>query len=280
MGQNPPTGVVVQYYFKETPEEEVMLEFRERNGNVIKTFTSKQKENIASQSILGRGDRGETVPTEAGMNRFIWNMRYPDAKSVPKAIMWSGVLSGPQAVPGEYEVLLKMGDVENSQIFTIKGDPRLETTQADYQEQFDFLMTINDKVTEVHTAINTIRDVRKQVKTMAKRANESAADIKEAAKALNEKLTAIEEELIQTKSKSRQDPLNYPIKDNNKMAALTGVVMGANARPTDQAYDVYEILASRVNKQLAKLDDVLDQDVPAFNRVVRENDIPAVSIEE
>jgi hypothetical protein len=143
-------------------------------------------------------------------------------------------------------------------------------------------MTINRKVTEVHTAINTIRDVRKQVKAMAKRAKDSggASDIRDSAKALNKKLTAIEEELIQTKSKSRQDPLNYPIKDNNKLAALTGVVMGANARPTDQAYDVYEMLASRVNKQLAKLDDLLDNDVPAFNRVVRENDIPAVSIEE
>ncbi len=282
-GQNPPSGVVVQYYLKEASEEEVTLEFRERNGDVIKSFSSKKKKGEeAPQSFFGGGDRGETVLAEAGMNRFIWNMRYPDAKSVPKAIMWAGVLTGPQAVPGDYEIRLTVGDVEKTQMFTINGDPRLETTQADYQEQFDFLMTINRKVTEVHTAINTIRDVRKQVKAMAKRAKDSggASDIRDSAKALNKKLTAIEEELIQTKSKSRQDPLNYPIKDNNKLAALTGVVMGANARPTDQAYDVYEMLASRVNKQLAKLDDLLDNDVPAFNRVVRENDIPAVSIEE
>lgn len=282
MGLNPPNGVVVQYYFKEAPDEQVTLEFREQDGDLINSFSSKLDESLGGSSSYSKNNDRDFLKADIGMNRFIWNMRYPDAKKVPKAIMWAGVLLGPEAVPGNYEIRLLVGDEERSQVFTIKGDPRLPATQADYQEQFDFLMKINKKVTEVHTAINTIREVQTQVNEIVSRTKEDDGSlvVKNAAEVLNEKLTTIEEELIQTKSKSPQDPLNYPIKDNNKLAALTGVVMRSNARPTDQAYDVYEMLVSRVNKQLNKLDEVLEDDIPAFNHVVRTMDIPAVSIKQ
>ena len=280
VGQNPPNGVVIHYFLKEKPEETVSLEFLEADGTLIKSFSSEQK-NKKEEPSFGSGEGQDTVSTNTGMNRFVWNMRYPDAEKVPKSVMWAGILAGPTTVPGEYKVRLQAGETEQTQTFSVLNDPRLAITQADYEEQFDFLMEIRDKVTEAHKAINTLRDVREQVKSMADRVkdDESTSAITDAAKTLDERLTAIEEELMQTKSKSRQDPLNFPIKDNNKLAALTGVVMSANARPTDQSYDVYELLADRIDRQLRLLDDVLRTDIPVFNALVREHDVPAVSIE-
>ena len=102
--------------------------------------------------------------------------------------------------------------------------------------------------------------------------------ISDAAKSLNGKMTAIEEELYQTKNQSSQDPLNYPIRLNNKLAALGGVVSSADTAPTEQSYAVYEDLVGKINVQLQKLDGVMKTDLPAFNALVREQNVPAVIV--
>jgi kynureninase len=142
------------------------------------------------------------------------------------------------------------------------------------------LLKIRDKLTESHNAILTIRDARKQVEGTVERTKSSpaASEISNAAKALNAKLTTIEEELYQTKNQSSQDPLNYPIRLNNKLAALGGVVASADAAPTDQSYQLYDDLTKRIDAQLQIFRQTLERDVPTFNRLVRERDIPAIII--
>ena len=126
-------------------------------------------------------------------------------------------------------------------------------------------------------SVPRIRETRDQVKGVADRAKGNKA-IADAADTLDKKLTAVEEELYQTKNQSSQDPLNFPIRLNNKLAALAGVVGGADAAPTDQAYVVYEDLTGKIDAQLAKLRQVIDTDVPAFNALVRDQNVPAVVI--
>jgi hypothetical protein len=125
-----------------------------------------------------------------------------------------------------------------------------------------------------------IRDARKQIEEITIRMKDqpSGKAIADAAKALSAKLTAIEEELYQTKNQSSQDPLNYPIRLNNKLAALTGVVGGSDSAPTDQSYAVYEDLVAKINAQLKKLEDTMRTDLPAFNKLVRDQDVPAVIV--
>jgi photosystem II stability/assembly factor-like uncharacterized protein len=284
VGQNPPSGSVIFYYLKEKPEGKITLEFLGPDGTLIKKFVSKKEDKKSEEVPQGRfrGRRAANVTAEAGMNRFVWDMRYEDAKSVPGAILWGGRLDGPLAVPGVYQVKLTVGDTSLIESWEWKKDPRIETSQEDFQEQFDLLIKIRDKITEVNTSINELREVKTQVDRLLKKIADhpDAGDIQESGKTLKGKLEEIEDVLIQSKSKSRQDPLNYPILLDNKIAALVGVVASADARPTSQSYTVFEELSDKADAEIKKLQAVLEKDLPAFNELVRKADIPAVIIKK
>ncbi len=282
VGENPPNGVMVFYYLKEKPEGEIKLEFLDADGNVIRTFKSKKKKEGQPEDVFarffGRG-REPNVSKEKGMNRFVWDMRYPGASRVKGAVLWAAELRGPVAVPGKYKVRLTVGDQSMEQEFEIVKNPNLkDVTQEDLQAQFDLLMKIRDRITDAHDAVNQIRDIKKQVNDLAKRvqATDNGEAVAKAAKALVKKLSAIEEEILQVKSKSRQDPLNFPIKLNNKLASLARVVGSADARPTKQSYDVFNELSAQLDKQLTALNTVIQEEVPKFNDLVRQQNIPAV----
>jgi len=274
VGQNPPGGSVIYYYFKEKPEEEVILEFMDREGNTIKKYTGREAEEVRPGRFSMR------LPVEAGMNRFVWNMLYPDAVRVPGAILWGGMLSGPVAVPGVYQVKLTVGEKSMTQSWEWKKDPRISTTQEEFQEQFDFLIQIQKKVSEINTAINQLRDVKKQIDELSSkvRSQEKGKQVIEAARLLKAKLISVEDVLIQSKSKSGQDPLNYPILLDNKIAALAGIVASSDSRPTDQSYEVFKELSRMVDEQLAKLKKIMEKDLPDFNDVVKKAKIPAIII--
>ncbi len=283
-GANPPGGAVIWYHFKEKPTGEVVLEILDGAGKQVKKFSSKAEDSPAAAStedgVSARGGGAARIPIEKGLNRFIWDLRYPDASRFPGLILWSGNTNGPRSVPGVYQVKLTADGKTMTESFELKKDPRIATTPEDFKKQFDLLIKIRDKLTEVHKAISEIRDLRKQIDDYATRATgqPNSQPIVDASKSLKAKLTSIEEELYQTKNQSNQDPLNYPIRLNNKLAALAGVVGSADAAPTDQSYAVYEDLTGRINQQLEKLKQVMASDVPAFNKLARDKDVPAVFI--
>lgn len=274
VGQNPPSGSVIYFYFKEKPEEEVVLEFMDREGGVIRKFTG----------VAGEEDRMSPISAqfsvEAGMNRFIWNMHYPDAERVPGAILWGGILSGPVAVPGVYSVRLSVGERSMTQSWAWQKDPRLSTSQEEFQEQFDFLIQIRDTVTEINQAINRLRDIKKQLDEISLKVkeHEKGEEIIKAARSLKMRLSSAEDVLIQSKSKSGQDPLNYPILLDNKIAALASVVASADARPTDQSYQVFKELSAKADEQLQRLKSTIEKDLPEFNELVKKAKIPAIII--
>jgi photosystem II stability/assembly factor-like uncharacterized protein len=285
IGHNPPNGVMVHYYLKTKPEGDIKLEFLDVKGDTIRTFSSKEEKKEgaeeASEEFFGGAAAAAKVTTEAGMNRFVWDMRYADASRVQGAVLWGGGARGPITVPGAYQVRLIAGNQTMTESFEIKPDPRLTTTQENYQKQFDLLIKIRDKVTAAHDAINQIRDVKKQIEEFTKRMNEVATDgkaITEAAKTVKEKIMAVEEELMQVKAKSNQDVLNYPIKLNNKLTALAGVVASADAAPTEASYAVFEELSAKVDAQLARLKEAMEADLQAFNKLVRESEVPAIMV--
>jgi hypothetical protein len=280
VGQNPPSGSVIFYYLKEKTEGEITLEFLDFDGQLIKKFTSKKEDKESKEAPQGRrrGQRVANVTSDPGMNRFVWDMRYEDVKSVPGAILWAGRLSGPLAVPGVYQVKLTVGDTTLTEFWEWKKDPRLETTKEDFQAQFDLLIKIRDKLTEVNASINQLRTVRNQVDDLLKKIKDipDTGEIEKAGKSMKAKLKEVEDVLIQSKSKSGQDPLNYPILLDNKIAALIGVVSSADARPTDQSYTVFEDLSGEADIEIKKLKSVLEKDLPVFNELVRKANIPAV----
>ena len=202
-------------------------------------------------------------------------------KKIPGAVMWGGTHIGPKAVPGEYQVRMTVNGKSQTQSFNILKDPRISTTQADFQAQFDLLMNIRDRTSEINQKVITIRSIKSQVKTLADLMEKSGFEnenIATAGKELSKKLSTIEEELIQVKSKSGQDPLNYPIKLDNKIAALVRVVSSVDARPTTQSYDVLTDLVDQAEVHYKKLEKVLTDDLFKFNNMVSDEGVPAVMV--
>ncbi|HEU5422974.1 MAG TPA: glycosyl hydrolase [Nitrolancea sp.] len=285
-GQNPPTGVVVTYYLKEAPQGEVTLAFLDAQGKELRAFSSEAKDEKGQGKSEGGGgqrrQREPRVPKDAGSNRFVWNLRLANATEVPGAIIWAGNLQGPQVPPGKYQVRLTAGGQSYTQPFEVVKDPRLPTSQQDFEEQYQLLLKIGDKLSQTHAAINEIRELRQQAESWQTRAEraEQGKPVAEAAKELTEKLTAIEEELIQVKSKAMEDPLNYPIKLNNKLAALAGIVDSADAAPTKQSYEVFDHLARGVDTLLDQLSALRENQVQRFNALVHQTQLPALSTQK
>ena len=290
-GRNPANGVVVYYSLKAKPASDLELEFLDPAGKSIRKFTARVRKTGEAEAPApapappGEGGFGGApppvpVPMEVGLNRFVWDTRYPDAVRFPGMILWAGETRGPKVPPGTYQVKLTVDGKSSTQSFEIKPDPRLTTTPADYSKQLELGLKIRDKLTETHNAIIQIRDVRKQVEDLLKRlaAHPNFKVINDAGTALNKNLTAVEEALYQTKNQSSQDPLNFPIRLNNKLAALAGVIGSAEAAPTAQSYAVYDELVTQIDAQLQKLAQIMKTDVPAFNQLVRDQNIPAVVV--
>jgi hypothetical protein len=289
IGRNPPAGVVVYYSLKAKPTTDVELEFLDSTGKSIRKFTQKLRREgeagaqatpaaPAGEGGFGGGAPAPPVTIDVGLNRFIWDTRYPEATRFPGMILWAGEVRGPKLPPGRYQVKLTVDGKTLNQNFEIKADPRLTTTPADYAKQLELGLKIRDKLTDTHNAIIQIRDVRKQVEDLLKRVGAQSKPINDAGTALNKKLTGIEEALYQTKNQSNQDPLNYPIRLNNKLAALGGVVGSAEAAPTAQSYAVYDELVTAIDAELGKLAQIMRTEVPAFNQLVRDQNIPAVVV--
>jgi hypothetical protein len=274
VARNPPAGIVAHFYLKEKPAGAAKLEILQADGTVIRTFATDA------------GRDGDRLDVAAGMNRFVWNMRYPDASRFDGMIFWAGGTQGPTAPPGTYQVRVTVGDWSETRSATLLKDPRVAATQADLDEQFQLLIRIRDRVTQANDAVTKIRTVRRDMDDALQRLRGAGSVVPQAgadsvralAKAITDELTVAEEAIYQTKNRSNQDPLNYPIRLNNKIAALAGVVGGANAKPTEQAYAVFEALSAALQVELDRVDAVVRDRIPAFNAAVGALNLPAVVV--
>jgi hypothetical protein len=274
-GENPPAGAVFHFLVAGEVKGEATIEIVESaSGKTIRKYSTRQQQGEGEAQPQGRrsGPGGARFQVKQGFNRFEWDLRHEDARSFPGLIMWAGSTRGPRAVPGKYQAKLAANGKTLTSDFEIRKDPRLNTTQEEFARQLSLLTQIRDKLTETHEAIIRIREVKRQLDDWSARYKELEPQAKE----LSKKLTAVEEELYQTKLRSGQDPLNYPIKLNNKLAALAGIVGSADAAPTDQSYQLHEELTSKINAQLKLMKSALDTDLASFNKLVRDKNLAAV----
>ncbi|HEY6938090.1 MAG TPA: hypothetical protein VI424_13110 [Terriglobales bacterium] len=299
VGKNPPAGAVIDYWLKtaikpeekkkdeaeeqgtalpEKPAPKITLEILDSAGKVIRKFPPKEEEAPTPDEPYSQEHKPGKLTTDAGLNRFVWDQRYEGAAKVAHAPIWGGDTRGPEALPGHYQARLTVLGKSYTAPLEIKPDPRLKVTQADLQKQFDLLMKIRDKLSDIDNAINQIRDLRGQITDINKRLKDDPREktIADAGKALDRKMTAVEEALIQTKSKSSQDVLNFPIRLNNQMAALGGVVASAASAPTQQSYEVFDTLGQQVDEQLANWKNIISTDLKSFDDLVRQQNVPAL----
>jgi photosystem II stability/assembly factor-like uncharacterized protein len=220
------------------------------------------------------------VPNRRGVNTFSWNMRYPDATGFPGMILWAAGVTGPVAPPGTYGVRLNVaGKPVATQSFRLLPDPRLKgVTTSDYAEQFALLQKIRGRFSEANDGVRTIRFVKRELDDRQKKiAAAKAAQFGTLALAFSRELSDVEDSLYQTKNRSGQDPLNYPIRLNNKIGALMGVVSAADGRPTAQSYAVFTDLSLQLDRELARLKKTLDTMLPRINEQLRGAALPEIT---
>jgi photosystem II stability/assembly factor-like uncharacterized protein len=223
------------------------------------------------ESLAASGPRPQRAPNRAGVNRFSWDLRYPDAIRFSNMIMWAAGVNGPVAPPGTYRVRLTTGGKTFTESLVVRKDPRSSATLAELREQFDFLIKIRDRVTEANNTVRTTRNVRWQADDRARQiaGKPQEAEYKQLSGELMSRLSTSEQEIYQVRNQSSQDPLNYPIKLNNKIAALSGVVASTEARPTKQSYDVFNELSAALETQLKSSKSSIDELLPRINAVLR-----------
>ncbi len=273
-------AVSIDYYLGQAADE-VKVEFLDAAGTVLRTFTGTSKPDAPAEDEGGFGRRPPRVGVAAGMNRFTWDMRYEGATVFPGMIMWAAQPQrGPAAPPGRYTARITARGESKSTSFEIGLDPRLVgdgITLDALREQFAFSTKIRDKVTAANQAVITIRSLREQVnERMQKIPPRRKAEIQKLADSVLTALSAVEAEVYQVKNKSSQDPLNYPIMLNNKIAALAGVVESADHKPTAQSYEVFTELSLALDAQLAAMKKTLDADVPRLNNALKREKLAPV----
>lgn len=270
-GLNHPNGVMLHFYLKDTTKSSVFLEVLEVNGTLIKKFSNKPDKKT----------KDEELKIKNGMNKFVWNMRYPNAEGFDGLIMWAGSLTGPKAMPGKYKARLTVNGTPMETEFEILKDPRTSGTLEDIKAQFDFSMAVRNKLSETHVAIKKIRTAREQINRVTEpmKGKEDMKDVNELSKSILDEMKKIEEALYQTKNRSGQDPLNYPVRLNNKLAALGSEVDGSDYRPTQQVKEVYKEVVDKIDFQLNQLNKVMNEKVPKFNDLIKQKQVNAVTID-
>lgn len=255
-GTNHPSGVLTYFNVANSDAKEITLSYLTKQGDTIKSFTTK-----------GTKEKNNKLEVENGSNVHSWNMRGDGAERLKGMILWWGSTAAPMAVPGEYEVVLTVEDKSYAKPFTIIPDGNSETDLAGMQRQFDFITDVNSTVDKAHKSIKKIRKINSQLEAFQKqyKEDEGIKDLVEKAKKLQESFSEIEKALYQTKNKSGQDPLNFPIRLTNKLAHLNSLVGMDDFPPTQQDVAVKDELSRQINVELIKFDQLISEEISAFN---------------
>ena len=269
-------------YFLKNKANQVTVEILDAQGKIIQSFVGPEPKKEQEEPDNPFQPPPAKVGLEAGLNRFVWDLRYPGPTKFPGMIFWSAPTNGPLALPGSYQVRVTAGGESRTKPFKISLDPRMKTTQAELQEQFDLAIKVRDRVSEANEGVIAVRKVRDQIndrleKTKFAERDTARKPMTDALERLRAKLTEVEEAVYQVRNRSGQDPLNYPIKLNNKIAHLAYVIESADAKPTDQTYAAFKELSGELQAELEALNKSMTTDVPAVNKLLERKKITPIS---
>jgi photosystem II stability/assembly factor-like uncharacterized protein len=283
-GQNPPTGAILYYYLKDapTPTTDTMIEILDASGKVVRKYSSL--ETITPDEPLGPDDKKpeKEIKPQAGLNRFVWDLRYEEAHRVPGYYLWeySAGARGPVAAPGHYQVRLRVGKETQTAGFDVKLDPRVHVNQADLDQQFELLRKIHERLNEVYDAVNQIQDVRSQVSGLVQRLPETVSSkaIKESADGLEKKLVAVRDQFVNLTISANEDSLAYPPQMDAKLAYLAMDVGSADSAPTEAEQREFEKLQGQSGEMLAQWDQLQHHELAAFQKLTAESSLSTVVV--
>jgi hypothetical protein len=278
-------GASFYYYFSKLPEGEVTLEILDGSGKVLRAFKGKAGDAPETRPAGGfagffGGGADPKLPVVKGTNRFSWNLR-EKGPEIPKGVVHWGGAPGMQVVPGRFQVRLSSGDWSQTQPLSVEPAPTLSATPAELEEQYRFGKEIAAQVEALFQTLEGLREVKSQsqgILDRVKKAGLSNEEIDRAGKSMSEKLAALEEEITQVKSKSNQDPINFPPQIDNQLTTLYSYVVLSNFQPTAGARERLADLKPKLQDLASRFDQIVATDVAAFNRVVAALNLPPVAM--
>jgi photosystem II stability/assembly factor-like uncharacterized protein len=276
-------NAAIDYWLQQPPKDDVTLEILDRQGHVVRRFTTHQRQEPTPESIpeeFAALFRQPVLTKNAGLNRFVWDLRYQPARTVPGLVTWGGRPVGPLVPPGTYQVRLTVEGKSFTVPLEVRPDPRLNVSTEDYQKQLALELDIQREVNAAHQAVREIRSVHEQLTALVARLEQQKAhqELVNAMKKLDQQATAIENRLVQTRSKSNEDPLNYPIMLADQMMALGSTVDSVEGAPPEQDYTVFRELKAGIDEQLSAWQTLKQKDLAALNEQLTKAGIPFVGV--
>jgi photosystem II stability/assembly factor-like uncharacterized protein len=305
-GENPPEGATIHYYLDEAPGEEVTLEIRDPEGNLVKEVSSRTEERALPDSMepgLSRPERAEvaydatpqsyverddeeTLPARAGMNQFVWDLKYPEAFQADgvhapssaggrvRVSVVTGYTGGPYAVPGTYEVTLTVGDQQQTRSFEVQKDPRLETKQAELEELFNFSLRVRDKISAVQRHVAAIHEVQGRLLRLQERDPIEGTALARRIQKIVAQLDEVAGELYKHRKSGDHAHLHPEL--TTSYARIYTMLISSDHRPPASARQRFDDLEPQFEKHTGRLREILNTDVAALNDRLREQGVAPV----
>ncbi len=277
-------ALAIDYMLKQ-PAQKVTVEFLDSQEKVIRTMigtkadADKKPDPPTLADIFNPKDSKPAVG--AGLQRLSWDLRYDRAIDFPGLIMWDATTRGPLAPPGTYKVRVTADGRTATESFAVTREPHLlaDVTDADLQKEFELAMQIRNKVSQANEAVLLVRGLKPQIKDRANHLDSKTGPTAKALDSLEKSLTAVETSVYQVQNQSFEDPLNFPIMLNNRIASLQGVVESADSHPTDQSYDVFRMLSGQLEEQIRNLDTTVQKELPLVNQMLQRQRLAPIKVE-
>ena len=284
-GHNPAPGTLIYYQLPRAAvaADKLSLEIQDASGKAIIRYTRKPsadeaKAEAADAKTKQAGSDLRLLSSDLGINHFAWNGRYPSPKQFEGLVLWNSDPTGPKALPGQYLAVLSFAGIEQKQRFELKADPRINLTQADFQAQFDLALSVSEKLTDLHQAIDQLTRLGTALSAQSERFAKDAA-MKAKLDALDKRRVALLESVYQTKLKSEQDPLNFPVGLNDKLSGLLSQISFGDNAPTAAQQELSKELFARADVALTATKSMLGKEIEDLNADLRQQKVDLIELE-
>ena len=296
-GQNHPNGVIINYYIKKLQEDDYLrIDILNMDGSIIRSFTNNQdkysqagnddKSVMVGNPVLSNpndidsalsSDNIESLSPRNGGNRLIWDMRYPGFKSFEGMVLYSSPNVGPKVTPGKYNIKMTYNDLVLQEEFEIVKDPRVKISQADYQDQLEFLIDVRDEVSKANQQIIDIRSIKNNMNFILDKTKDNN-ELKEMINKYLDDISVVENNIHMTKNQSRQDPLNFGIRINNRIAFLLADSQRGDYPPTDQSKEFFSQVKEELNIEINNLNALIEKHSQKIEDYLMKNKIELISL--
>ncbi|MEP1096897.1 MAG: glycosyl hydrolase [Cyclobacteriaceae bacterium] len=276
VGLNPANGLVIYYELPKLDEDaEITLEIRDSSGDLVRSLRSEKDKTF--ERYAGGPSPEPTIGKKKGINRFVWDLRYPMMIGAPKAYI-EGSFRGHKASPGDYTMTLKAGDQSGSQAFKILPNPLYETSTETYAEYHTFMSALEENFSEMHRKVNAMMKMQNQIKEVIKDLpeDEDLISVRETGEKLVEKMKAWDEDMVQRKSKAYDDVENFLNKFTAEYIFLINSTESDIPKVNNPSKERRDELNAQWEKLNARAVEIMETDVPTYNKLLNDAGIGVV----